>query len=53
MSPDSTWMLHDGSLLSDGHARCLEARMEGERWVPRMRACAVKPEQSWDFVAAP
>lgn len=53
VSPDKTWMLQDGSLLSDGHGLCLEARMEGERWVSRMRACAVIPEQSWDFVAAP
>jgi len=53
VSPDKTWMLQDGSLLSDGHARCLEPRLEGERWISRMQRCAVTPEQSWDFVAAP
>lgn len=46
-----TWMLQDGSLLSNGYAHCVEPRREGERWIARMTACAVRPEQSWTFEA--
>lgn len=49
---DRTWMLQDGSLLSNGHARCVEPRREDERWVARMTACAVRATQNWTFEAA-
>lgn len=48
---DKTWMLQDGSLLSNLEGHCVEARMEGERWVARIAQCVVRPEQSWTFEA--
>ena len=52
VSPTTTWMLQDGSLLSNGEARCAAPTLEGERWVVRMRACAATVEQSWTFEPA-
>ncbi len=52
VSPSSTWMLQDGSLLSNGELSCAGAVREGERWVVRLQRCAVTPEQSWAFEAA-
>lgn len=49
VSPDKTWMLQDGSLLSNGHGVCVEGEQRGERWLARLAPCAVKPEQSWTF----
>lgn len=52
VSPSSTWMLHDGSLLSNGEGACVAALREGQIWVARLRRCAVTPEQSWTFEPA-
>lgn len=51
VDPDKTWMLQDGSLLSNGHGVCVEGEQRGERWLARLARCAVKPEQSWTFEA--
>ncbi len=52
VEPDKTWMLQDGSLLSNGNGLCVEGQQHGERWLARLARCAAKPEQSWTFEAA-
>ncbi|MBL8559454.1 MAG: RICIN domain-containing protein [Hyphomonadaceae bacterium] len=52
VSPTTTWMLQDHSLLSNGEARCAAPMLEDERWVVRISRCAATIEQSWTFEPA-
>lgn len=52
VSPTTTWMLQDGSLLSNGEARCAMPVSEGDRWIVRIGRCAATLEQSWTFEPA-